>query len=397
MAAGSRRPAQARQPRLVADGRRQDVQVARQRRPPGGLRRAVRRRRASATSSCARWCSARTPTSPTRPFSARYNADLANDLGNLVSRATTMIHRYCDGVVPRRTRPCSRASRRRAALGAVDEPHRPRQDARRIVPVQPGAARDLGSDRRDEPVYRDARAVGAREGCREARRARDGAVSSPPTPCASSPSCCGRSCPARGERMLAMVGVAPSPQSWMASEAGELDARHASRRNAAPLFPRIEHSVEELRNMSADRRSQHQPHRRPPAPAAASAPAAPLRRAAPAAPADACAHHDRRLHEGRAARRQSAGGRARAEVEQADQAAGGRRHRAADARRRHRRSVRAGGARRPDGRHRVQPEAREADGHRVERDGARGQPRRRQADARRLRGAARRRERESGR
>ena len=33
-------------------------------------------------------------------FLTRYNADLANDLGNLVSRATTMIHRYCGGVVP---------------------------------------------------------------------------------------------------------------------------------------------------------------------------------------------------------------------------------------------------------------------------------------------------------
>ena len=30
----------------------------------------------------------------------RFNADLANDLGNLVSRTTTMVHRYCDGVVP---------------------------------------------------------------------------------------------------------------------------------------------------------------------------------------------------------------------------------------------------------------------------------------------------------
>jgi methionyl-tRNA synthetase len=30
----------------------------------------------------------------------RFNADLANDLGNLVSRSTTMIQRYCDGVVP---------------------------------------------------------------------------------------------------------------------------------------------------------------------------------------------------------------------------------------------------------------------------------------------------------
>lgn len=33
-------------------------------------------------------------------FLARYNADLANDLGNLVSRATTMVHRYCGGAVP---------------------------------------------------------------------------------------------------------------------------------------------------------------------------------------------------------------------------------------------------------------------------------------------------------
>jgi methionyl-tRNA synthetase len=33
-------------------------------------------------------------------FVARYNADLANDLGNLVSRALTMAARYCDGKVP---------------------------------------------------------------------------------------------------------------------------------------------------------------------------------------------------------------------------------------------------------------------------------------------------------
>jgi len=31
---------------------------------------------------------------------ARYNADLANDLGNLVSRTMTMIGRYCNGVIP---------------------------------------------------------------------------------------------------------------------------------------------------------------------------------------------------------------------------------------------------------------------------------------------------------
>ena len=35
-------------------------------------------------------------------FVTRYNADLANDLGNLVSRALTMAARYCDGRVPAR-------------------------------------------------------------------------------------------------------------------------------------------------------------------------------------------------------------------------------------------------------------------------------------------------------
>ena len=35
-------------------------------------------------------------------FLGRYNADLANDLGNLVSRALTMATKYCDGTVPAR-------------------------------------------------------------------------------------------------------------------------------------------------------------------------------------------------------------------------------------------------------------------------------------------------------
>jgi methionyl-tRNA synthetase len=46
----------------------------------------------------------------------RFNADLANDLGNVVSRTTTMIHRYCGGVMP-----ASPQAARRAADGALEE------------------------------------------------------------------------------------------------------------------------------------------------------------------------------------------------------------------------------------------------------------------------------------
>lgn len=58
----------------------------------------------------------------------RFNADLANDLGNLISRGTTMLHRYCDGVVPApgagedldRTLAVASASVIRDVLGAFD-------------------------------------------------------------------------------------------------------------------------------------------------------------------------------------------------------------------------------------------------------------------------------------
>jgi len=187
----------------------------------------------------------------------RYNADLANDLGNLVSRATTMIHRYCDGVVPRPAAPLlarapetelraavdSLVDRVRSLVGSFQFSQALREiwdvigaTNRYIVTREPWAlAKDAA--RRQElgtSLYVAADAVRV-----------VGELVRP-------------FMPGSGERMLEMVGVIPAPQSWMALQSGDLvpGSRIGS---TQPLFPRIEHSVEELRTMSSDPQKPTEP------------------------------------------------------------------------------------------------------------------------------------------
>ncbi len=125
-----------------------------------------------------------------------------------------------------------------------------------------------------------------------------------------------------------------------------------------------------------------------PEPPAAPAPAAPAAASAPTASAPVGGRrqdHDGRFHESRAAHREGARRRESAELTQADQAEHRRRDGAADARGRHRRSVRARSAHRAHHCDGLQPEAGKADGDRIERHGARRQPRWREANAHRLR------------
>ena len=199
----------------------------------------------------------------------RYNADLANDLGNLVSRAATMIHRYREGVVPQAsTALLSRAPEveLRAALDSLIgrvatavEAFQFSQALRDIWDVI-GATNRYIVTREPWVLAKDA--------------ARREELDTALYVAADSVRAIGELVrpfmPGSGERMLEMVGVTPSPRSWVSLEKDRLVPGSRIGETTA-LFPRIEHSVEELRHMASD----------PQNPVTSAAPRAPLEPLAP--------------------------------------------------------------------------------------------------------------------
>ncbi len=145
----------------------------------------------------------------------------------------------------------------------------------RAFPAERGAARHLGRDRRHQPLHRHARALEAGQGRRTGAPSSTRRCTSPPTRCASSPSCCGRSCRAPPSARCRCSGWNRRPTSW--ASAG---ARHARRR--ARRFGETVAAVSAHRTFSGGTQTngrQH-PEAEPPstveraAPAAAPAPAA---------------------------------------------------------------------------------------------------------------------------
>ena len=184
----------------------------------------------------------------------RYNADLANDLGNLVSRATTMVHRYCGGVVPRLDQRLEGPAERelRASVEGL------------IVQVKRSArSLQLSSALRDiwDVIGATNRYIVAREPWRlakdAARRADlETALYTTADTLRVLAELVRPFMPATSARMLAMLGVPSEKTSWTTLRPGTL-ASGTKLGETGALFPRIELSVEELRHMVADANETH--------------------------------------------------------------------------------------------------------------------------------------------
>jgi methionyl-tRNA synthetase len=182
----------------------------------------------------------------------RYNADLANDLGNLVSRATTMVQRYCAGVVP---------AADPALLQRDPEQALTRDLAALVDKVKSAVAGvQLSAALRDvwEIVAATNRYIVTREPWKLAksgpRPELETALYVPADTLRVVAELLRPFMPSTAERTLRMLGIEPTGGSWTRLAPGGL-APGSRMGESSALFPRIEHSVEELRAM-ADTTSQ---------------------------------------------------------------------------------------------------------------------------------------------
>ena len=136
-------------------------------------------------------------------FDERYNADLANNLGNLVSRVTAMAHQYRQG----RLVPTGETSARlRDRADEVAAAYRRAMDELEITHA---AAHVVSLDRCGEPTHRRYGTVGAREGSLAGGSTDARSSSMPPRPFGLQPCCCRRLCRRRAAKFC--VASVPRP------------------------------------------------------------------------------------------------------------------------------------------------------------------------------------------
>ncbi len=177
----------------------------------------------------------------------RYNADLANDLGNLVSRATTMVHRYCAGIVP----PPDDALLAREPEASLDAALKALIDKVRSATV----AFELSAALREiwDVIGASNRYIVTREPWKLAKGGSRAELDTALFVAADTLRVIAQLLrpfmPGTSDRALAMLGVPPTADAWTALTTRTL-MPGTQLGASAPLFPRIEHTVEELRAMS---------------------------------------------------------------------------------------------------------------------------------------------------
>ena len=216
-------------------------------------------------------------------FLTRYNSDLANDLGNVVSRATTMIQRYCGGTVPAAT-----------VVDTVDGELRRRSDAVIAAATTAverfdfsGALREVWSLISDLNKYIVTREPWVLAKSPDLRPKLDATLGNAADVLRVVAALIEPVMPSTAARVRGMLGIAA--ESWVGLKAGTI-ATGANLGRIEPLFPRVEHTVEELRQMVDNKQPTGTPASEaaatpaPIQPASTPAPAGTTTSAAPAAP-----------------------------------------------------------------------------------------------------------------
>jgi methionyl-tRNA synthetase len=202
-------------------------------------------------------------------FLTRYNADLANDLGNVVSRVTTMIQRYCDGVVP---------ARQQASETGLDADMEKTSAATISRALADATGFDFSAALRSTweliaalNKYVVAREPWALAKAPESRALLETTLYNAADALRIVTALVDPVMPQSAARVRAMLGI--EPETWVDLQPRTLKAG-VRLGPIEPLFPRMEHTVDELRAMSESPEPEGTP------PAAATPPPA----AAPAAP-----------------------------------------------------------------------------------------------------------------
>jgi methionyl-tRNA synthetase len=176
---------------------------------------------------------------------ARFNADLANDLGNLVSRSTTMVQRYCGGIVPE-SPAAQRDDLDNGLVERIDETIGSvvgQFDAIQIT----GALQDTWELVRAVNQYIVKREPWALAKKTDRRAALNATLYHAADALRVTAALVDPVMPGAAARIRRMLGV--PQESWIGLKAGTL-AAGTRLGTIEPLFPRIEKTIEELRAMA---------------------------------------------------------------------------------------------------------------------------------------------------